>query len=590
MADESTSRRRFLAGSAALFLAGGEGAAAAPPSPSSQDQGTDPITPQTIAEAEKLHAVAYTPAQRARLAPAMATQVAGVRAVRQVPRALELQPALTFDPRLPGVAYPVQQNRLALAAADHGPPPASPADIAFAPLGAQAHWLATRQLTSRALTEIYLERIARIAPRLHCFITVTAELARRQAAAADEALDRGGRRGLLHGIPYAIKDVFDTAGVPTTWGAEAFRDRIPAEDAAVVAALRDAGAVLLGKLATGALANGATWFGGTCRNPWNPEEPAGGSSTGSGSAVAAGLCAFSIGTDSLGSILNPADRCGTVGLRATFGRIPTRGAMPLTPSLDRIGPLTRTVEDAAVVLAAIHGPDPASATALPNGFSYDAGLDLRGLRVGYSPAWFERVGFGPQASVPAGAAHRDALAALRELGPTLVEVALERRPYHALIANLYVEAAAVFEELSLSGSDESLPGVDGTGWPDGWRRARLLSAVDYLQAERVRRLVMEDLHRLLTRVDVLFAPTYGSFDLLVATNFTGHPGLTLRAGLARSATRGLGPGPRAPGGPEHPITQNVALHGRLFEEGTLLALGAALERRLDVWRQRPPVD
>ncbi len=592
MSGDLTSRRHFVAGAAALALGTGARPPGDPPAPDprlpASGQGQDGITPETIAEAEKLHGVRYTREQRQRLAQSLPAQVAGVRALRQVPRPLALQPALTFDPRLPGVSYPSQANRLVLSPLDPGPLPAAPADIAFASLRAQAAWIGAGQLTSRCLTEIYLERIRRIAPGLLCYITVTEELALRQADEADRELARGARRGLLHGIPYAIKDVFDTAGIPTTWGAEPFRDRVPAADGAVVAALREAGAVLLGKLATGALANGATWFGGTCRNPWNPEEPAGGSSTGSGAAVAAGLCSFAIGTDSLGSILNPADRCGTVGLRATFGRIPTRGAMPLTPSLDRIGPLTRTVEDAAVVLAAIHGPDPSSATSLPYGFAYDAGLDLRRLRVGYSPAWFERVGFGPAASVPASAAHHRALEVLRELGPTLVEVELPPRPYLSLIPNLYVEAAAVFEELSLGGRDDTLPAVDGGGWPDGWRRARLFSAVDYLQGERLRRQIMEDLHLLFERVDVLFAPTYGNFDLLVATNFTGHPGLSLRAGFIQSATRGLGPGPLTPGGVEHTVTQNVAFHGRLFEEGTILTLAAALEARLDVWRRRPP--
>ena len=419
---------------------------------------------------------------------------------------------------------------------------------------------------------------------------MTPAVARAQAAAADRELAAGRYRGPLHGIPFGIKDLFDTAGIPTTWGAVPYRDRVPASDAAIIVKLRGAGAVLLGKLATGTLANGAEWFGGTCRNPWNPDEPAGGSSTGSGSATAAALCSFSIGTDSLGSILNPSDRCGTVGLRATFGRIPTAGAMPLTPSLDRIGPLARRVEDAALVLAVIAGADPTSATSTDMGFEYDAGIDLKALRVGYSKRWFERFGFARAASVPVSAAHLAALEALRALGIQLVEVELPDYPYTSLFNTLYVEAASVFEELTLDGRDEQLPDRNGTGWPDGWRRIHLMSAVDYLQAERVRRRIMNDFHDIFGRVDALFAPTYGSFELLAAMNYTGHPGLGVRAGLTQSATRDIGPLPAA-GAPAatHTITQNVTFHGRLYEEGKILAIGHALETQLNVWHHRPPI-
>jgi Asp-tRNA(Asn)/Glu-tRNA(Gln) amidotransferase A subunit family amidase len=353
--------------------------------------------------------------------------------------------------------------------------------------------------------------------------------------------------------------------------------------------LRNAGAVLLGKLATGALANGATWFGGQCRNPWNVDEPAGGSSTGSGSATAAGLCGFSIGTDSLGSILNPADRCGVAGLRPTFGRVPTAGCMPLTPSLDRLGPLCRGVEDTALVLAAIAGPDPSSPTSTNQGFSYDASIDLRRVTVGYSPAWFEQIGFGPGASVPASPAHHAALEALRGIGVRLVEVSLPSRPSFSLINNLMVEAAAVFEDLTLSGRDRELPEDNATAWPQSWRQIRFLSAVDYLQMERLRRQLMNDMGELFDRVDVVFGPTYGNFDLLLRTNFTGHPGLGMRCGLTETATRGLGSVPLDPAGPKHTVTQNVTFHGRLYQEGTMIALGRALEQRLGVAHHRPKI-
>ncbi len=588
------SRRDFLSAAAAL-VAVGRPNAPAPVSPRGNGPGRtprqdDPITAATITEAAKIHALPLPPGAPAELVAAMAAQIAAVKAVRAVPRSLELQPAIVFDPRLPGVQYPRQANRVVLHAGPQRPLPSRDEDIAFAPVTHLAQWIRGRRLTSRRLTEIYLERIRRLDGRLLSWITVTDELARRQSDRADQEIKAGRYRGSLHGIPYGIKDLFDTAGIATTWGAAPYRDRVPDHDAAVVTKLAAAGAVLLGKLATGALANGATWFGGQCRNPWNIDEPAGGSSTGPGSATAAGLCGFSIGTDSLGSILNPAERCGVVGLRATFGRVPTAGAMPLTPSLDRIGPMTRGVEDAAIVMAAINGADPTSATSIDMGFSYDATFDPRRIVVGVAPGWFERVGFGPGASVPTSAAHHNALEALRGLGVQIVEVALPDRPYFALINNLMVEAAAVFEELTLSGRDRELPEDNATAWPRSWRQIRFLSAVDYLQFERLRRQIMEDFRKTFERVDLLFGPTYGSFELLMAMNFTGHPGLGIRAGVVETPTRGLGSTPLDPSGPKHRVPQNVAFHGRLFEEGKMLAVARALEAKLGVSAERPPVD
>lgn len=596
MSAPNPSRRDFLAGSAALAAGtlacesgGTDGSvpaseAVAAPEPTSQP--VPNITAATLAEAEKLHGVAYTAAEREQLLQSIDGQVAGVLQLRDVPRELSLQPAITFDPRLPGVSYSAQEDRIEMSASEPTPLPSDEADIAYASVREQAHWIRTGQITSRRLTEVYLARIERLAPDLFCYITVTADHALRQADESDRELAAGRHRGELHGIPYGIKDCFDTAGIPTTWGATPFRDQVPDRDARIVTMLREAGAVLLGKLATASLANGYRWYGGTVRNPWNTDEHAGGSSAGPGSATAAALCSFSIGTDSLGSILNPADQCGVVGLRATFGRVPTEGAMPLTPSLDRIGPLTRRVEDAVPIMAAINGPDPTSASSIPMGFHYDARFDPAAIRVGYSPDWFREIGFGPGASVPVADAHLKALEALRELGVELVEVALPPFPYQALIPNLYAEAAAIYEALTLDGRDDQLP---PEGWPNAWRQVRMLSAVDYLQAERLRRGLMHEFHRIYSDVDALFAPTYGSFELLMAMNYTGHPGITLRAGLDESPTRSAGPVPDDPQGEPHTITRNVAFHGRLFEEGKILALARALEERLGVDGHRPPI-
>lgn len=586
-----TSRREFLAEAMGIAACVAPAHAAAPTSE------TAGVTPITIEEAEKIHAVHFSSAQRQQLAASVPTQVQSVVKLRRVPRPLTLQPAIHFDPRLPGARYPRQENSVRLSNA--GPIPLPPDDpaIAYAPVAHLSHWLRTGQLTSVRLTEIYLERIASISPRLYCYITVCADLARAQAKAMDAELNVGKYRGPLHGVPYSVKDVFDTAGIPTTWGCALYRNRIPTEDATIVRMLKDAGAVLLGKAATGEIADGWDWFGGRCRNPWNLDEPSGGSSAGPASATAAGLCAFSIGTDSLGSILEPADRCGIVGLRATYGRVPIKGGMPLTPSLERIGPLCRTVEDAVLVLAAINGYDPTSASSIDMGFAYDGAIDLTKLRVGYSPQWFNRISYAMKDqpsesdtadSVPVTSVERAALQALKELGVTLVEVTLPDLPNSALSTLLDVESAAVFEELTLSGQDAELI---TQSQPQSWREARLLSAVDYLQKERLRRQIMQAMHELFGTVDVLFGPTYGSYDLFMTTNFTGHPGLTLRAGFVESPSRSSDAkflAPADPHGPQHTVTRNVAFHARLFEEGTMLALARALESKLSVWQRRPP--
>jgi Asp-tRNA(Asn)/Glu-tRNA(Gln) amidotransferase A subunit family amidase len=598
------SRRDFIAHSltlagcaipAAGFAASDQGTAsggtASAQSNSAAPAADDVITAKTIEEAEKLHGVRFSAAQHTQLAAASPAQVKGIESLRELGRPLWLRPALNFDPRLPGEHYPSQRTELRLSPADARKLPHDDAAIAYAPVTQLAGWLKSRQLTSSRLTDIYLERITRISPRLYCYITVCAETARARAHAMDAELNAGRYRGALHGVPYSLKDVFDTAGIATTWGCGLYRDQVPAENAAIVAMLNDAGAVLLGKVAMGELANGWEWFGGKCRNPWNPAEPAGGSSSGSGAATAAALSAFSIGTDSLGSILNPADRCGVVGLRPTFGRVPVKGAMPLTPSLERIGPLCRSVEDAALVLAVINGPDASSASSVDMGFAYDAQLDVTALRVGYSQHWFEQIGFDDQHTASGTSAELKALEALRELGVTLVPVQLPKVQIGNLIEICYVEAAAVFESLSLSGDDDKL--TNQAGWPPQWRQARFLSAIDYLQIERYRRQVMEQMHALFQTVDVLFGPTYGSPDLLLTTNFTGHPGLTLRAGLIQSATRSMDVerffSSDDPKGPKHTITRNVAFHGRLYEEGKMLSLARRLEQKLDVARFRPDI-
>ena len=580
-------RRRFLVagGLAAAPLACRAGPRPAPaPGPASASPPGGPAAPAApaadLAAAEKVLGVSYSDSERALMADAIEAQLDMVRARRALELPVDLAPALTFDPVLPGAALPPVRGQLRWQRRPATAVPRDEADIAYAPVGVLHGWLRRRALTSEALTDLYLARLRAHGPALECVVTLAEDLAREQARRADAELRRGRVRGPLHGIPYGLKDLLDTRGLATTWGAEPYRARVPDRDAAVVERLAEAGAVLVAKLTLGELAMGDIWFGGRTRNPWNREEGSSGSSAGSAAAVAAGLVGFAIGTETLGSIVSPCCRCGTTGLRPTFGRVSRAGAMPLCWSLDKIGPITRAVEDAAMVMAAIHGRDDRDPVTRSRPFGFVAGRSVRGRRIGYRRAWFE----GERAT-PADAA---ALAALGRLGAELVEIELPDLPYGSLVPILLAEAAASFEELTLSGRDDQLAWQDADGWPNTFRAARFISAVDLVQADRLRRRVMEEIGRLMAGLDAIVSPPRD--DLLIATNFTGHPSLTLRAGLVERRTRtSYGDDSEAPDGPRHQVPRCVTLWGRLYDETTLLEIGHALEESLSVAGARPPL-
>ena len=542
------------------------------------------ITADTIAAAETLLGLAYTPAERDQMVGNLEGQIASALARRKVPLANAMPMASRFDPRLPSTVLPAAQAPLRFTGVD-APCPADEADIAFAPLTHLSAWIAGGALTSRRLTEIYLRRIAALDPKLFCFAAVAPERALAEADAADRLLAGGTRRGPLHGIPYGLKDLFDTAGLATGWGAEPFRDRVPETDAAIVARLRAAGAVLLGKTTVGALAYNDIWYGGQTRNPWNLNEGSSGSSAGSASATAAGLCGFSIGTETLGSITSPSQRCGTTGLRPTFGRVSRAGGMALCWSLDKVGPICRSVEDTAMVLEALNGFDPADRSSIGAPFNFDAAAPLAGLRLGYLPEAFG------EGATPVDHA---ALEAARGLGVSVVPVSLPDLPYGALMNVLYAEAAAAFEALTLENLDDTLTWQDTGAWPNTFRKARFLSAVDHVQLDRLRYQVMLALDGLFAEVDAVIGP-FMTGPMLVASNFTGHPCLHLRAGFVESGSRSLaslGAGKLTTGIPDGAgrrfrVPQGISLWGRLFAEGLILNLGMALERALGVAAERP---
>jgi Asp-tRNA(Asn)/Glu-tRNA(Gln) amidotransferase A subunit family amidase len=601
----SRSRREFLTqtaagivGAAAAARAIGEAMPDPTPTPVAGTPpafGTAPptgpeVSAATFAEAEKLVRYEMSAAERAQAAGSWARAMAGTMERRTGPRKVRIEdsvaPASIFDPMIPGVVADTRptRDRIVRSAGAAAPLPGNDADIAHATIAQQARWIESKALSSARLTQIYLDRIEKLDPKLKSVITVTRELALKQARSADAEIQRGSYRGPLHGIPWGTKDLLDTKGIRTTWGAEPYKDRIPQADAAVVARLHQAGAVLVAKLSLGALALNDIWFGGQTMNPWVIEEGSGGSSAGPGAATAAALVGFSIGSETEGSIVDPAMRCGVTGLRPTFGRVPRTGAMTLCWSMDKLGPMARGVEDTYLVLAAISGPDPGDVSSVKSRLDFDANAPVQGLRVGYVPAWMNES--------PATEVDRAALETAKRIGMIPVEVSLPDWPYGSMNTILFAEAAASFEELTFSGGLSQLKAQVPDAWPNIFRQSRFLSAVDYVQADRMRRMVAGEMARVFQRVDLLMVPGLRD-EALTITNFTGHPGLTLPAGFveisqARSdwAPDPANPMPRLT--PPRQVPHGVTLVGRLFDEGTIGKAGMALEKAFGVSTKRPP--
>ena len=544
------------------------------------------VSPAVFAGAERLAQVELTPEERAVAANSWRVTMAPLYERRSGPRHVALEPTLApwsrYQSLLPD-HEPRPQRGFIRSHVDPGPLPRHDEDLAFASLTQLSRWIEQRELTSERLTQLYLQRLRQFDSKLRCVITLTHELALTQAQRADAEIAAGKYRGPLHGIPWGAKDLLDTAGIPTTYGAEPFRNRIPKVDAVVVKRLHDAGAVLVAKLSMGALALNDIWFGGQTMNPWLLEEGSSGSSAGPGAATAAGLVGFAIGSETGGSIISPAMRCGITGLRPTYGRVPRTGAMTLCWSLDKLGPMTRSVEDALLVLQAISGPDPGDVSSVSCHLDFDSNALVQGLRVGYFPAWMKEK--------PATEVDRAALEILPKLGMIPVEVALPNWPYGTLNLILFAEAAAAFEELTLSHGDRQLKVQTPDAWPNLFRQARFLSAVDFVQTDRLRRKVAEEMARIFSEVHLLLVPSLRD-EILTITNCTGHPSLTLRAGFVEVsvARSDWAPDPHNPlprFSPPRRVPHGVTLIGRLFDEGTLGLVGQALERAFGVTDQRP---
>lgn len=590
---EHTGRRNFVLGLSGLLAAcqaptrapTSPGDSAPTPAPTPVPTATPDTTDSALSNlrgAEAVLGVEYDERERQALVGEIEGILARVVHTRTTALPNDLAPAVTFDPRPSGFVMPDAARRIRVDEAGGRTAPTTDDDIAFAPVTTLSAWLARGTVTSTQLVELYLDRLRRFGPALECVVALTEQRARDQARASDERRRRRRPLGPLDGIPWGAKDLLDVAGVPSTWGATPFADRVGSRDAVVVERLDRAGAVLVAKLTTGALAYGDIWSGGRTRNPWQPAEGSSGSSAGPASATAAGLCGFAIGSETYGSIVSPSMRCGTTGLRPTFGRVARSGTMALCWSLDKLGPITRNVEDTALVLAAINGADANDPSSIDAPFSYQTHSSLAGVRIGYVPAWFD--------GADNHAIDRHVFETLARLGANMVPITIPDHPYDALLSILLVEAAAAFEQLTLTNRDDELRWQEPEAWPNTFRATRFVSAIDFVQAERLRRRIMTDFERLFATVDCIAGPSFAS-PMLLATNFTGHPSLVLRAGFeTRQPHGGWQLGEVTATTPSFEAPYGVSLWGKLFDEATLIHVGQALERELGVASRRPNLE
>ena len=510
------------------------------------------ITTKDIAATEKLVGLDFTVKERKMMLNNIKKNLSSYEELRKVPLKNHISPALLFNPVLPGMDQKKERKPLKISKASDVQIPSNFEDLAFYPVTALAQLIKSRKVTSTQLTQLYLNRLKKYGPHLECVVTLTEELALKQARRADNEIAAGKYRGPLHGIPWGAKDLLSTKGIKTTWGAMTYKNQIINEDATVVKRLEEAGAVLVAKLSMGALAMGDVWFGGKTKNPWNLEQGSSGSSAGPAASTAAGLVGFSIGTETWGSIVSPSTRCGVTGLRPTFGRVSRYGAMALSWSMDKIGPICRSVEDCALVFDAIYGPDGKDLTVFDLPFNWDPSLDLKDIRIGYLKKAFER-DYRNKKNDEA------VLEVLRSLGAELVPFDLPDLPVRALSFILNAEAAAAFDELTRNNRDDLLVRQTKGAWPNSFRQARLIPAVEYIQANRIRTLLMQEMTQKMKGIDIYIAPSFGGSNLLL-TNLTGHPAVVVPSGFNEKGS-----------------PTSISFIGNLFEEAKTLRVAKAYQ-------------
>ena len=525
-------------------------------------QQTSPSPTEVI---ESWYDLQFTPTERDSLRDGLSENRKDYQAIHQYEFNNATPPALYFHPLPPGFVPDTMQNPIHWKLPENVKVPKNPEELAFYSVAALSVLLKNRQITSEALTQMYLNRLKKYGDTLQCVITLTEELAMEQAKRADREIAAGQYRGPLHGIPYGIKDLFAVEGYKTTWGAASYKDQVVERTATIVRKLEEAGAVLVAKLTLGALAMGDVWYGGVTKNPWNLEQGSSGSSAGSSAATAAGLVAFAIGTETWGSIVSPSTRCGVTGLRPTFGRVSRAGAMALSWSMDKAGPICRTAQDCAIVFDAIRGKDEMDQTTLDAVFNYNAEVDLSQLKIGYLKNLFEEENAENQTN------NTQALEVLKSLGAELQPVMWpDDIPINTLSIILSAEAAAAFDELTRTGRDSLLVRQDKNAWPNIFRTARFIPAVEYIQANRIRYELVQQIHQLMQQYDVVIAPTFGGNQLL-ATNLTGHPCVVVPHGFNEKGS---------------PVS--ISFLGNLLDEATILAVAQAYQEATGWDEQYPP--
>jgi Asp-tRNA(Asn)/Glu-tRNA(Gln) amidotransferase A subunit family amidase len=571
-------RRHFLKAVPAA-VAAGVAASQLEPSTNAAAIGKD-----AIACAETVTGVTFSDAEHDRLVGNVSANLENYEALRKVPVDYDVEPAFAFEPYVkprhdrgapPALARATPNAKLSIDRPQFSARPADE-DLAFLPLTALASLVESRRISSADLTEVYLARLKRHGDTLQCVVTLTEDLARAQAAAADREIRAGRYKGPLHGIPYGIKDLFATKNIRTTWGANPYRDRVPSVDASAVERMRDAGAVLLAKLTTGELAVGDVWFGGKTRNPWDVSRGSSGSSAGPASATAAGLVGFAVGTETGGSIISPAQTCGVVGLRPTYGRSSRYGCMTLRWTMDKVGPLARGVEDCAIVLNALYGPDGRDRTVADIAFTWKRGIPLSSLTIGVVEEEFETAPDGPGGPGSTDARARwteeqpllkGAVDALRQTGAKIRPVRFPALPAQAIYATLNAEAGAAFDDLVRAGRVGELTGKGPNDRANQLRASRFIPAVEYVRAQRIRALLGRQMEDVFDGCDAIVTPS--TSPSVTITNLTGHPAVTVNAGFARGLPVG------------------VMLTGRLYDEAVMLAIALAYERARGAFAQRP---
>src|SRR5262245_38404816 len=554
----------------------------APPGPAianaqqARQQTPQKVTKEMLRATEQLIGIELTDAQEAMALDNVNRNLANYESLRKIDVPLDTEPAIAFHPAPPGKKFNTAKTKIKASRVEPQKFK-SVEDLAFSPVTQLAELVRTKQVSPVDLTKMYLARLKKYGPSLLCVVTLTEELALKQAEEAEREIRRGKYRGPLHGIPCGVKDLFATKGIKTTWGAEPFRDQMIDYDSTVVERLREAGAVLVAKLSMGALAQGGRWFAGVTRNPWQPEEDrtgSSGSSAGSASATSAGLVGFSIGTETLGSIVSPSSRCGVTGLRPTYGRISRYGAMGLSWTMDKIGPICRGVEDCALVLDAIYGPDGRDITVGDAAFNWNPDRPLAQMRIGYVKAEFEP-GAGQGGNQSAGNERRkiyqEALDALRQAGAKLEPMELPQFSAQSLRVILNAEAATAFDDITRDGRVNQLSGQGPGDWPNSFRTARFIPAVEYIRAQRARTLLMREMDSLMSKWDVFVAPAPGSASLLI-TNLTGHPAVVTPCGFMNN------------------LPQAIMFTGNLYDEAAPLRVALAYERATNWHTMRPNLE